>query len=47
MRLMEGQGRGSETFSLYLKKLSIKDLKPYELICDILKTTIPFESGNE
>lgn len=40
---MEGQGRGSETIKEYLKSIKSDDRNVYELVCDILTTTIPFE----
>ncbi len=38
MKLMEGQGRGEST----LKEMNLES--PYELICNILRVTVPFDS---
>ena len=38
MKLMEGQGRGEST----LKEMKFD--KPYELICNILRVTIPLNN---
>lgn len=41
MHLMEGQGRGEETLRKIYKKFNKSNYKPYDLVTNILRVTIP------